>query len=427
MFEQPLRWLYRLLRRMWPVAVLPRPLLSLLLTLFGYLPRIVLVSRRDHVLEVLARNRDFSVALYDQRFRATGGPFLLGMDDDAQYRHEVGAARQAIAPGDLARIRRFADELSERIVDKAVHGPGRIDAIAELVNVVPVAFVGDYFGVPEPDPARPSLLIGFQTASYYMFNLEVLTDTPLVVAAARAGRAIGRHLESTIAARKRALAAGATNPPDDLLGRFLALQSDAQTRLEDGRIRDTLAGIISGTLVPTIGLVGDAISTLLDMSAELRADLTRACRENDDDRVWRFIREAGRYNPFPPILYRYCELDTKIGEGTKREKRVPAGALVVALISSAALDDEAVEKPNEFRPDRPDSEYLLFGHGQHECLGATGNRHLAQALMVGMVKAIFRRDFKRMRGDRGKLNKRRASDIPPLCPESMMLTLHDDE
>src|SRR5688572_30738972 len=114
MLEQPSRWLYGLLRKLWPVLVLPRRLLGLLLTTVGRFPRIVLVSRRDHVVEVLARNRDFSVALYDQRFRATGGPFLLGMDDDEQYRHEVGAARRAIAPGDLARIRRFADELSER-------------------------------------------------------------------------------------------------------------------------------------------------------------------------------------------------------------------------------------------------------------------------------------------------------------------------
>jgi cytochrome P450 len=409
-----MRRVLKLLRRLAPIWVVGRRVLGAGLTICKSFSQVVFVTRHADVVEVLRRNEVFSVALYDLRMRAVLGPFVLGMDDTPVYRHEVSALREAMRPDDLDRIRALAARRSREIVAKAVERRALLDLVGDLGDVVTVDFVGDYFGIPEPKPEAPVLIRWFQTVSFCLFTLDFLTDARLQVAAGRAGKAIGAHIESCLrAARERAQAG---TPPDHVLGRLLAMQADPQTRLVDERIRDTLGGTLSGALVPTSSQFADAANRLLDLPPAEFARLQAACREGNDDLVWRYLREASRFLPFPPALYRYCERETVLAAGTLRAKRIPEGSIVLVSTLSAAFDEEVVRDPEAFRVDRPDHEYLLFGAGQHFCLGASDGRWIAQTLMTEMAKPLFAlKGLRRVPGPAGRLAKRRGDEIPPNC------------
>src|SRR5262249_39080918 len=157
----------------------------------------------------------FSVALYDLRMRSVLGPFILGMEDTPVYRRESAVLREAVRAADLGRIRARAAARSREIVAAAVSRRAPIDVVAEVSDVVPVDFVGDSFGIPEPSPQAPVLMRWFQTVSFSLFNLDFLTDARHQVAAGRAGRAIGEHIDSCLRSHRARAAAGP--PADDVL------------------------------------------------------------------------------------------------------------------------------------------------------------------------------------------------------------------
>jgi cytochrome P450 len=75
-----------------------------------------------------------------------------------------------------------------------------------------------------------------------------------------------------------------------------------------------------------------------------------------------------------------------IAPGTDRETTVPARATVVAATLSAMHDENEVEAPDEFRPDRPYSTYIHFGHGLHRCFGEPLNRVQLPALATALLE-----------------------------------------
>ena len=134
----------------------------------------------------------------------------------------------------------------------------------------------------------------------------------------------------------------------------------------------------------------------------------RAARAGDRVRVGQLLIEALRFNPVFPVLPRYCVRPATIAAGTPREIEVPAGANVVVAPIGAMFDPEAVEEPERFgfardlqlnpetstldwrygtRPDGSPGVYMLFGGGEHWCLGD----QMAVAELASMGVALLTR------------------------------------
>jgi cytochrome P450 len=64
-------------------------------------------------------------------------------------------------------------------------------------------------------------------------------------------------------------------------------------------------------------------------------------------------------------------------------------------------DERAVEAPDEFRVDRPWSDYMLFGHGLHTCYGQQIVCHQMPALAHALLEGP---PIRRARGGAGKLD-----------------------
>jgi cytochrome P450 len=151
-------------------------------------------------------------------------------------------------------------------------------------------------------------------------------------------------------------------------------------------IRRTLAGIVSGSIIPAAGLLRNLAAFFQDPSRDRElAGLDAAVRADDTALVTRYVSEAARFVPFPPLLYRQCVKDVTLAPGTPRKATIHEGARVVVGLGSAMMDGEVIEDPARFSLDRPEWSYLFFGHGLHECMG----RHMALTAMTEIVKAFL--------------------------------------
>lgn len=340
-------------------------------------PGVVHVTRRDDVLEVLTRDDDFSVRLYDEKMTETTGPFFLGMNALDRYDPEAKIAYRAFRADDLRRVRDIARQSAEQALDRA-RSSGRLDVVRDLAELVPLDVVSRYLGVPCND--RSALLELFQRTSQHVFSFW--PDPDIRSEAIAAAQRVRRELDAAVADRR-----AAADPGDDILGRFVADQNG----FDDEGIARTLAGLASGAINPPLGLLVQAVDVLMDQPEETRERLHRAAGpagDGDADAlrlVEEHVLEAERFVVYPPFSYRFCERAATLAAETDRRKTIPRGTTVVTWQSLAAFDAAAIDEPWTFRPGRPKDHYLIFGHARHHCLG----ERVGQTVIVETIRQLF--------------------------------------
>src|SRR3989442_2677997 len=132
------QWWMGLLRRYWAIARVP-------------FTRWAMVTRFEHVREVLAQEQVFQVPFDRRMMELMAGPkFVLAMQDGPEYRRQRLQIMQAFRLEDVAAtIAPRSAELAEQIVAGC---SGRIDAIEDLLTRVPTLLCRDYYGIDVPDP-----------------------------------------------------------------------------------------------------------------------------------------------------------------------------------------------------------------------------------------------------------------------------------
>jgi cytochrome P450 len=212
------------------------------------------------------------------------------------------------------------------------------------------------------------------------------TNSPLL---RRVGLAAGDRMRPLV---DRAIAAAkAGQVPDTLLARMIELQRRGDGGFTDEVIRTIIIGMICG-FVPTNTLAaGNILQTLFERTGFMAPTRTAALA-GDDDLLARCLFEAMRFQPLNPGPSRVCVKDYTIAAGTPRAKKVRAGTPVLAGTFSAMFDDRQVDDPFTFNPDRPATDYLMFGSGLHWCLGKfIAVAQITQTLKPLLVKNRLRR------------------------------------
>jgi cytochrome P450 len=348
------------------------------------------VALAADVREVLADHHSFTVALYEPKMAAITGPFILGLDDTALYRHDHAALRAAIRESDLPGVSETVLAAARKRV--AAADGGQIDVVAGLADPAIDEVIANYFGTPGPDTCTQLRWARnlFQEIFINVGNRSGVRNRALADAAE-----MRPHLDALIAARKRAMESGAS-VPDDVLTRLLTSQPGG---LHDIAIRHNLIGLIVGWIPTVSKAFALAIEELLHRPAQLES-AQKAAHEGDRELVGAHVFEALRFRPQNWALLRKCAADRVVAAGTDREARLRAGATVVAGTESAMFDPQAVTAPREFRLDRAPGEYLHFGHGLHTCFGQDINRVQLPALATALLE---RSRIQRAPGRLGKL------------------------
>ncbi|PBC04751.1 cytochrome P450 [Mesorhizobium sp. WSM3860] len=367
------RWLLALLRRFWPNLA------------FG---NFLLVTKGADVRDILERGDEFETPYGPEMAElARGSNFILGMQDGAAYRQMKSAVLSAFPPAEVeAAVRPIAERHSRDIMTRA--SPG-FDAIAGLMKIVPVRICRDYFGLEIDDEtefadwsiALSALFFSDPTASPTTRQLAIVGGDRLI-----------KVIDRSIAAVKDR--GGKDERP---LARLVALMD--QGRLSQPDIHSIMLGMIAG-FVPTNVLAGGNCLDLILSRSDARQAVDAAIAAGDTGKLDRAILEAMRFKPIWVGPWRYTARDAVIGQGTRRERLVKAGTVVMPATLSAMFDPEIVQRPNEFDISRPYRDYMVFGHGIHLCIGA----EIARIQIGECVRALFGKPkLSRARGRAGKM------------------------
>lgn len=371
-------WFFSVLRRVKPVAKIGN---------------MVLTSRYDDVREVFANDQAFGVVYQPKLDIIMGGePFFLGMGDTPRYRHDTDVMRKVVVADDLPRLAKEVETRAGAIVASA---DGRIEVVDALVRRVTFDVLADYFGVP--GPVEGDLRVWATRLFEFQFADQV-NDPALRAEVDRIGPALRAHIDTTIAQRHNA------SFKDDVLGRCLERQKAGESGFSDVQIRTALMGFIVGGPPQPPMVVPQAMEQLLRRPRAL-AEAQSAARADDDERLRRYVFEAMRFDPLAPGLPRVALQDWTIATGTRHATLVTAGTQVLAAFASAMMDPRRVADPKRFDSERPDSDYIHFGHGLHQCFG----RHINRATLHLMLKPLLKGShLRRAPGREGRLRKRGA-------------------
>ena len=343
----------------------PQPVFALLREVRPVFVRdgMAIVTRFPDVVEVLSHDAEFSVAGYDDPMREVTGDFILGLDQGPEYERAVSLLRLAFRQSDVPAVADIAGEAAARCVSEAA-GNGAIDVVRDLTDRVPAALVARYLGVPGPDERT---LIDWSKVLFNHIFVDLQRDRIQVEQALAAAAELRAYLAKLVRTRTAALAAG-KGAPDDVLTRLLRQQVMGTLAFTAEEIRNNLFGILVG-MIPTVSkATALAIDELFRHPRHLDG-ARQAARDGDDPRFNRYVAEAMRLNPQAPGLLRRAVADYPLARGTRHETLIRSGTVVFASTQSAMLDPSVVAHPREFRLDRPDSVYLHYGAGLHQCFG----------------------------------------------------------
>jgi cytochrome P450 len=173
-------------------------------------------------------------------------------------------------------------------------------------------------------------------------------------------------------------------------------------------IHGQLFGMVLGFIPTNVLAGGNILETLLRRPAFLER-ARAAARADDDDLLWRCLREALRFRHINPGPWRICPNGYVFGAGGPCPIRIPADSKVLAIIQSAMFDPRRIERPHVFDPERRDEDYMVFGVGQHWCLGA----YIAMAQLTQTLKPLLRMQLLEA-VDNPQVRTERFNDLFPL-------------
>lgn len=266
-----------------------------------------------------------------------------------------------LAPHRTMHADSFIYELAHSLLDEAVASGTesvanetegvavRFDLVKEYVDPIPSTVIAHVLGVPTEDFNR------FRRWSDELLeNMNTqLAGEPLTLS--QTHPEFAAYIQHHIDIRR-----AAPEPPDDLIGRFIAADIDGEP-LSDAMIRTQAINLIIAGNETTRNWLGNFFATLAqspDLYGEVRAH--PEIRET-------FMEESLRRDCPVQIVARAAMEDTVI-----ENRHIPVGDQVVFGIASANRDEKVFQNPAEFDFARPDlKKHLAFGAGPHICPGAT--------------------------------------------------------
>jgi cytochrome P450 len=365
----------------------PGPILKELRTWHPNLmtPGFLVITRYDDVVQALDDEDTFSVAPYaEATTRDNEGPnFALGMERSPEYVHDISILRLAVRWEDVPAISTWAEGTAQTLLAEAGAG-GSLDIANGYGRLLAARFCGDYFGTPGPD--MPTLMHWTRDIFHDIF-FNFTHDPQISAAGLASSRAFNAYLAEQVGAAHEAGTPAAPSPfGGTVLGRLVAMQGAPPAAFTDAQVVTGLSGCAVGVVDNVMMGIVNALDVLLARPDAL-AGAAVAAQAGDDALLQRYVREALRFNPPAKLVLRSCLRDFVLAAGTMRETHVPAGKLVFPATSSAMMDEGVLDRPDEFRLDRPEHHYLLFGWGLHQCLG----KYIAPALIAGALKPLLRR------------------------------------
>ncbi|TKT74723.1 cytochrome P450 [Aquamicrobium sp. LC103] len=351
---------------------------------------VLLVTRNEDVREILERQDVFETPYGLEMTEIAGGTnFILGMRDGSAYRQMKSTILSAFPVDEVEkRVRPIAEHHSREIIMRA--GPG-FDAVHDLLKVVPVRICREYFGMVVEDEARFADWANALSGLFFADPFGGAVARELAVVAAE-------HMVNAIDLSMDVIREG-DGDRDTPLGRLVEMLDRNAPGIKLGDVHSIMLGMIAGFTPTNLLASGNCLDFVLSRP-EAQREIEAAIAAGENERLDRAILEAMRFRPIWIGPFRYANQDTVIAKGTDRERIVKAGTSIVPSTLSAMFDPGAVQRPNEFITDRPARDYMVFGHGIHQCIGGA----IARIQIAECFRALFsKKNLRRAKGRQGRL------------------------
>jgi cytochrome P450 len=385
-------WFWRLLRNVWPVP---------------NLVRFRAITHYRHVTEVLSKPEVFRAAFASEITRLNGPteagtPFVLGIDDPDAHAKQLRALMRAFPRSDVAfAVDAVVGSSAARQLGGVSPSGGQIDVIRDLVTRVPLDVCRNYFGVHLDDSELETFAYATIAISGHLFGTQPEKEADTAEAANAGAKYVGAVIDRAVSRAERALGRGKFEERtvvDRLVGQLHA----AEPKLTRDDLRAFLIGMIVG-FVPTNTMAGGHIVQTLLRNRTAMTAARAASQAGDDDLLKRCLLETLRFRPHNPGMFRICAEDAIVGGDGPHAKLIKKGTKLLVSTFSAMFDEREISDPMVFNPDRPASDYLLFGYGLHWCAGA----FIAQTQLTQTFKALLRHgEFAPVSGAAGSIRNR---------------------
>jgi cytochrome P450 len=322
----------------------------------------------DDVQQVLSDHATFSSQFQGSAPQRASQPLAASLisTDPPRHRQLRALVTQAFTPRAIEalapRIGAIVDELLGRALPQ-----GRLDAIHDLGEPLPVIVIAELLGIPVEDRSR------FKIWS----DAVVSFASDGGMSGFQAEREMVDYFLQIIERRRRA-------PGDDLISGLLRAEEEgAQLSLPE------LLGFCALLLVAgnetTTNLLGNALLCFAERPEQwerLRAEPALLPGA---------IEEVLRFRSPVQAMFRIATREVEL-----RGQRIPRGASLVVYNGSANHDGTRFDRPEELRIDRQPNRHLAFGYGIHYCIGAPLARLEARIALAALLERVQR--FRRVPG-----------------------------
>ncbi len=255
----------------------------------------------------------------------------------------------AFTPRQLARIDDHIVANARHIVDD-IAGRGEIDFVAEVAALVPMHNICDMLGIPGEHR---------RTVAYESQFADGWRDPRLLQGAEPLAR-LFQTVTTVHAVAHELIAARRGKPEDDLMTALVQAEVDGERLTDDDISSFFTLLIIAGndTTRQSISHGLKALTDFPDQRAWLMEDLDR--------RLHPAVEEIIRWATPIMTFRRTAAHDTELGG-----RQITEGDKVIMFYSSANMDTEVFDHPEQLILSRSPNRHVAFGGGGiHHCLGA---------------------------------------------------------
>jgi cytochrome P450 len=233
-------------------------------------------------------------------------------------------------------------QISAGLLDEMGKADGPADLVAGYSYPLPITVISELVGVP-----------GLRRDTFRELS-KVLTSAPLYSPEQYTDSA------TEMVALVRALIEEKRSAPGtDLLSDLIAVR-DGGDQLSDDELSSMVFLLLVAGHETTVNLISNSAYALLthpDQAAKLRADRSL---------IPGAVEEMLRYDsPVMVPIPATTNAPVQVGDVT-----IPAGQVVLPVLSAANRDSVRFEGPGKLDVTRKDNAHMAFGHGIHHCLGA---------------------------------------------------------
>ncbi|HET9912568.1 MAG TPA: cytochrome P450 [Anaerolineales bacterium] len=273
-----------------------------------------------------------------------------------------GLVSNAFTPTTVERMRLYVQQTVDTLLD-AVQAEGKMDAIRDFANPLPILVISQLLGLPAEERAQ------FKRWSDDLFAIlgSVPHSPELMEGAARSLHALTDYITKLSEARRK-------QPQEDVLSALVEATENGEQLTQDELVANMII-LLSAGHETTINLIGNGLLALLqnpDQLQKLRAQ---------PELVASAVEEMMRYDNPVQIAYRSAAEDVEIGGRVIRK-----GQLVNSVLAAGNRDPERFSEPDHFKITRDEGRHLGFGLGIHFCLGAPLVRLEAQTAFTTILQ-----------------------------------------